>query len=92
MTPAQIVAREEIKGLTPDNIGRRLNTVAEGLLALWAGDDTAAKGSLVLSPMEARLKAMLLLALDTVVRRRQRQLDYELDGFRIRRSGVMTHH
>ena len=86
MTPAQIMAREEIKGLTLEAVGRRLNSAAEGLLALWAGDETAAKRSLITMPADPRLKHMLLLAVDTVVKRRQRQLDYELNGFRIHRG------
>ena len=86
MTSAQVVAREEIKGLTLTDVGRRLNTVAEGFLALWAGDDAAAKRSLMLLPAGPQLKAMLLLAVDTVVRRRQRELDYELNSYRIRRN------
>jgi len=33
------------------------------------------------------LKEMLLLAVNTVVSRRRRRIDYELDGFRIRWPG-----
>jgi len=83
MTPAQRTASQEVRRLTLQDIGRRLNTVADRFLALWAGDDTAAKRSLMLIRAEPQLKEMLLVAVDTVVSRRQRQLDYALDGFRI---------
>ena len=87
MTPAQFVASQEVRRLTLQDIGRRLNTVADRFLALWAGDDAAAKRSLMMMGAEPQLKEMLLLAVDTVVSRRQRQLDYVLDGFRIRWPG-----
>lgn len=83
MTPTQLMASQEVRRLTLQDIGRRFNTVADRFLALWAGDDAAAKRSLMRIRAEPQLKAMLLLAVDTVVSRRQRQLDYVLDGFRI---------
>ena len=87
MTPAQIAAREQLKSVTVSDVGRKLNTVAERFLAHWAGDCTAAKQSLSGMPLEHEFKDMLGLAVDTVVRRRQRQLDWELGGFQIRRCG-----
>lgn len=87
MTPAQIMACEQVRRLRLEDIGRRLNSVADRFLALCAGDDEAAKRSLVMIPAEPQVKEMLLLAVDTVVSRRQRQLDYVLDGFRVRWTG-----
>ena len=84
MTPAQFVASREVRRLTLQDIGRRLNTIADRFLALWAGDDTAAKQALMLMAAEPQLKEMLLLAVDTVVSRRQRRIDHELDGVRVR--------
>ena len=86
MTQTQIAAREQVKQVTLADLGRSLTTVADWFLALWAGDSDAARRSLWQMPVEPHLKAMLCLALRTAVRRHQRQLDYELDGFRIRRS------
>ena len=86
MTPAQIMARKEIKGLSLADLGRSLNTVAAWFLALWAGDSDAATRSLYEMQLEPELRSMLCLAVDTVARRRQRLLDYELNGFRIRRG------
>ena len=86
MTPAQVEAREQVKGLTLADVKRRLNTAADMFLALWAGDADAAKRSLFGMPVQAQVREMLCLAVDTVVSRRQRQLDYELDGFRVRRA------
>ena len=83
MTSAQVMAIEEIRRLTCRDIGRRFNTVADRFLALWAGDDTAARRSLMTMGTEPQLKEMLLLAVNTVVNRRQRRVDYELDGFRV---------
>ncbi len=87
MTTAQLMASQEVRKLMLHDIGRRLNTVADRLLALWAGDDAAAKRSLIMMGAEPQLKEMLLLAVDTVVDRRQRRIDYEMDGFRIRWPG-----
>ena len=87
MTPSQFVASQEVRRLALQDIGRRLNTVADRFLALCAGDDAAAKRSLMLMGAEPQLKEMLLLAVDTVVSRRQRRIDYVLDGFRIRWPG-----
>ena len=87
MTPTQLMATQAVRRLTLQGIGRRLNTVADRFLALWAGDDAAAKQSLMLMGAEPQLKEMLLLAVDTVVSRRQRKIDYELDGFRVRWQG-----
>ena len=86
MTPAQIIAREEIKGITLTDLGRSLNTVAGWFLALWAGDIDAARQSLCEMQLEPELRSMLCLAVDTIARRRQRRLDYELNGFCIRRG------
>lgn len=87
MTHEQFVTRKKVRKLSLHDIGRRLNTVANRFLALWAGDDAAAKRSLMLMCTEPELKEMLLLAVDTVMDRRQRRIDYELDGFRIRWPG-----
>ena len=87
MTSAQLMATQAVRRLTLQDIGRRLNTVADRFLALWAGDDAEAKRSLLLMTAKPQLKEMLLLAVDTVVTRRQRRSDYELDGFRIRWPG-----
>ena len=87
MTPAQVMACEQVRRLRLEDIGRRLNSVADRFLALCAGDDEAAKRSLDMIPAEPQLKEMLLLAVDTVVSRRQRRIDYELDGFRVRWAG-----
>lgn len=86
MTPAQAVAKRQIAQLTLKDIGRRLNTVAQWLLAYWAGDVDAVKRSLVELPLNPRMRTMLWMAVDTVVARRQRQLDYELNDSRIRRT------
>ena len=86
MSPAQIAVREEVKRLSLADVGRSLNAVADRFLALWAGDAAAAKQSLRRMPMEPELKRMLCLGVDTVVTRRQRQIDYELNGLRIHRS------
>jgi hypothetical protein len=83
MTSAQFMASQEVRRLTLQDVGRKLNTVADRFLALWAGDGAAAKRSLMRIRAEPQLKEMLLLAVDTIVSRRQRQLDYALDGFRI---------
>jgi hypothetical protein len=87
MTHEQFAARKKVRKLALQDIGRKLNTVADRFLALSAGDDTAAKQSLMMMGAEPQLKEMLLLAVDTVVDRRQRRIDYELDGFRIRWPG-----
>ena len=84
MTAAQIAVREQIGRLTLRDIGRSLNPVADRLLAFWAGDMEAAKQSLHEMPVQPQLREMLCLAMDTVAHRRQRQLDWELDGLRIR--------
>jgi len=86
MTRAQIAAREQIKRLTLADVGRGFITAAEWLLAFWRGDAKAAKKSLRELPIDAKLRQMLSLAVDTAVARRQRQLDYELNGPRIRRA------
>jgi hypothetical protein len=87
MTHEQFAARKKVRKLSLHDIGRRLNTVADRFLALWAGDDAAAKRSLIMMGAEPQLKEMLLLAVNTVVSRRRRRIDYELDGFRIRWPG-----
>ena len=86
MTVAQMAAREQVRRVSLDDIGRSLNTVAKDFLALWAGDAEAAKRSLQELPLNGRLRHMLCLAVDTVTRRRQRQVNRELGGWRIRRS------
>ena len=86
MTAGQMVAREQISRLTLKDIGRRLNTVAANFLAFWAGDMAAAKQSLAVMPVQPQVREMLCLAIDTVAHRRQRQLNRELDGLRIRRG------
>ena len=86
MSAGQIRARDQIGRLTLKSIGRRLNTVADHFLAFWAGDAAAAKQSLCEMPVQPQLREMLCLAMDTVAARRQRQLNRELDGLRIRRG------
>ena len=86
MTPTQIAAREQIKRLTFADVGRRFITAAEWLLAFWRGDADAAKQSLCDLPINAQVRQMLSLAVDTAVARRQRQLDYELNGLRVHRT------
>ena len=86
MTAARIAARDQMKRLTIPDLGRHLNAVADRFVALWAGDADAAKRSLHKMPMEPKLKQMLCLAVDTVVRRHQRRLDCELNGLRIHRG------
>ena len=86
MTTAQLAAREHVSRLTLKDIGRRLNPVADRFLAFWAGDIGAAKGSLKDLPINGELREMLCLAMDTVASRRERQLNRELDGFRVRRG------
>ena len=86
MTVAQIEVREAVKRLTLSDVGRSLNTVASWFLALWAGDIHAARRSLCEMQIEPELRSMLCLAVDTVVRRHQRRLDYELNGLRIQRG------
>jgi hypothetical protein len=86
MTGAQIESREAVKRLTLGDVGRSLNTVAAWFLALWAGDTDAARRSLCEMQIEPELRSMLCLAVDTIARRRRRQLDYELNGFRIHRT------
>ena len=86
MTSAQLMATQAVRRLTLQDIGRRLNTVADWFLALWAGDTDAARRSLYEMQIEPELRSMLCLAVDTVVRRHQRRLDYELNGLRIRRG------
>ena len=85
MTRTQTTAREQIKRLTIADLGRSLNTAADWFLALWAGDTDAARRSLYEMQIEPELRSMLCLAVDTVTRRRQHQLDYELNSFCIRR-------
>jgi len=84
MTVAQLAAREQVSRLTLKDIGRRLNTVAADFLAFWAGDMEAAKRALRDAPLDRELREMLCLAIDTVVARRERQLNRELDGGRVR--------
>ena len=86
MTVAQMAAREQVKRVDLDDIGRSLNMVAERLVALWDGDAEAAKSSLRELPLNGRLRHMLCLAVDTITRRRQRQVNRELGGWRIRRG------
>ena len=85
MTRTQTAAREQVKQLTLADLGRGINTAAAWFLALWAGDIDAARRSLYEMQIEPELRSMLCLAVDTVARRRQRQLDYELNGLYIRR-------
>ena len=61
-------------------------TVAERYLAQWRGDMLAATASLVELGVNGQLAGTLRLAMDTVQKRRQRRLDIELDGFRVRRG------
>jgi len=84
MTVAQLAAKEQVSKLTLKDIGRRLNTVAADFLAFWAGDIEAAKQALREASLDGELRAMLCLAIDTVVARRERQLGRELDGVRVR--------
>ena len=86
MTQAQIAAREQIGRITLKDIGRRLNSVAAQFLGFWGGDAAAAKRSLRDMRVRPQVREMLSLAMDTVTHRRQRQLNRELDGLRIRRG------
>jgi hypothetical protein len=87
MTGAAMAAQERVRGLTLADVGVHLNTVADWFLALFGSDAEAARQSLQGMPLEPNLKQMLCLAVDTVASRRQRQLDYVLDGFRVRWTG-----
>lgn len=86
MTAAQLAARGQVNKVTLKDIGRSLNPVAERLLAFWAGDMEAAKRSLFEMPVQSQVREMLCLAMDTVKHRRERRLDRELNGLRIRRG------
>lgn len=83
MTAVVITTRERVRRLTLADVGVHLNTAADWFLALFDSDAEAARQSLQGMPLEPNLKEMLLLAVDTVVSRRQRQLDYVLDGFHV---------
>ena len=72
--------------LTLADVKDNLVTVAERFLAQWLGDSQAAKASLAEMRVNGELAGMLGLAMDTVEHRRQRALDYELEGCRIRRG------
>jgi hypothetical protein len=87
MTTTQLAAREQVSRLTLKDIGRGLNTAADRFLAFWAGDIGAAKSALKDLPINSELREMLCLAMDTVVARRERQLNRDLDGQRVWRSG-----
>jgi hypothetical protein len=87
MTAVAKAARERVRRLTLADVGVHLNTAADWFLALFDSDAEAARQSLQGMPLEPNLKQMLCLAVDTVVDRRQRRIDYELDGFRIRWPG-----
>ena len=84
MTAQQLQFRQVVKTLTLEDIKDNLNTIAARFLALWCGDSEAAKTSLDEMGVDGRLKHMLCVAISTVERRRERQLDYELGGMRIR--------
>jgi len=84
MTTAQIAARKKVGSLTLANVGRNLNSVAEGFLALCAGDEEEAKRSLLGMPLEPQLGAVLYLAVETVAQRRQRELDLDLSRWGVR--------
>ena len=87
MTAVAKAARERVRRLTLADVGVHLNTVADWFLALFDSDAEAARQSLQGMPLEPNLKQTLCLAVDTVVSRRQRRINYELDGFRIRWPG-----
>jgi len=87
MTAVAMAARERVRRLALADVGVHLNTAADWFLALFDADAEAARQSLQGMPLEPNLKQTLCLAVDTVVDRRQRRIDYELDGFRIRWPG-----
>ena len=78
--------RERVRALTLFDITDGVTSVAERFLALWRGDDIAAKESLLEMGVQPDLAHMLCLAIDTLQRRRQRELDLELNGYHIRRG------
>ena len=82
MTTAQVSARHQLSRITLKDVGRRLNTVAADFLGSFAGDVEAAKGALTEAPLDWELREMLTLAMDTVVARRERELNRALDGRR----------
>ena len=85
MTIQQIALRDRVRSITLADVKDDLVTVAERFLSLWAGDSTAAKVSLLEIGVNGELGHMLCLAIESAERRHQRQLNYELDGYRIRR-------
>jgi len=86
MTIQQTSLRDTVRSLTLSDIKDSIIDVAESFLAQWCGDSQAAKVSLVEMGVNGELAGMLGLAMDTVERRRQRALDRELGGCRIRRG------
>ena len=86
MTIQQASFMDKIRSLTLSDIRDNIVTVAERLLAQWRGDSYAAKASLVEMGVNGELAGMLGLAMATVERRRQRALNRELGGCRIRRG------
>ena len=79
-------SRERVRTLSLADIKDNINTVADRFLAFWRGDSDAAKVSLFELGVQPELAHALCLAMDTVQRRRQWQLDFELNGHRIRRG------
>ena len=86
MTIQQASLRDTVRSLTLSDITDNIIDVAERFLAQWLGDSQAAKASLVEMGVNGELAGTLGLAMDTVERRRQRTLDRELGGCRIRRG------
>ena len=78
--------RDEVRSLTLGDVKDNLVTVAERYLAHWLGDSGAARASLAEMRVNGELAGMLGLAMDTVEHRRQRRLNRELDGLRVRRG------
>lgn len=86
MTTQQIALRDRVRSITLADVNGDLVTVAEQFMASWAGDSTAAKESLLEMGVNGEFGHMLGLAIDSAERRHQRQLNYELDGYRVRRT------
>ncbi len=86
MTIQQASLMDRIRSLTLSDIRDNIIDVADRFLAQWCGDSQAAKDSLTKMGVNGELAGMLCLAMDTVEYRRQRRLNREIGGCRIRRG------
>ncbi len=86
MTIQQASLMYTVRSLTLSDIRDNIIDVDERLISHWSGYSCAAKASLVEMGVNGELDGMLGLAMATVERRRQRVLDRELGGCRIRRG------